>query len=73
MPTKLITIENFPDAITANIAKGKLESEGIHCFLEDKTTINTLGFNIMPGGVNLIVKEKDEEEARKILKEEIFV
>ncbi|MDB5134526.1 MAG: hypothetical protein JWP37_1129 [Mucilaginibacter sp.] len=52
------------------IIKGKLESEGIKCFVKDELTVqaNNLYSNAV-GGVKLQVLEEDVERARVILTE----
>jgi Putative prokaryotic signal transducing protein len=50
------------------IIKGRLESEGIYCFLKDELTVQSNNFySNAVGGVKLQVLEEDVERARAIL------
>ena len=64
----LITIANFPYPIDANLAKSRLEAEGIDCVL---TNEHIAGMNwywpLAIGGVDLQVRESDAERAVEIL------
>ena len=66
----LITIAQFRDLPEAGLAKSRLESEGITCFLDNEFTIgaNWLYSNAL-GGVKLNVPEGNAEEAKAILEE----
>jgi len=64
----LVTIQNFPDSISASIAQGALEAEGITSFLQNDTLISSRPeLSLAFGGINLQVKTSDAEEAKKIL------
>ena len=67
----LITIANFPYPIDANLAKSRLEAEGIDCVL---TNEHIAGMNwywpLAIGGVGLQVRESDAERAAEILEGE---
>jgi hypothetical protein len=66
----LITVATFSNAIDAHIIMGKLESEGIQCFLKDEHTVTANPmYEIAYGGIKLQVPEKDVEAAKEILKE----
>jgi hypothetical protein len=61
---KLVTIKTFTNSFEANITKGRLESEGIKCFLKNEKIINTdLLLSSAIGGIKLQVKEKDVKNA----------
>lgn len=64
----LITLRSFEHFMDAHIAKAKLESEGIRCFLFDEymMTLNPL-YNLTVGGVKLKVNSNDIELATGIL------
>ena len=64
-----ITLKTFTYPSEAYILRGKLESEGIECFIKDELTIqsNPLYSNAI-GGVKLQVKESDFNQAVEILK-----
>jgi predicted RNA-binding Zn-ribbon protein involved in translation (DUF1610 family) len=66
----LVTIAQFRDLPEAGLAKSKLESAGITCFLDNEFTIgaNWLYSNAL-GGVKLNVPEENAEEAKAILEE----
>ena len=67
MPT-FVTIASYMDPPLAELARAKLESEGIYCFLLGKHHIgvNWLYSNAL-GGVRLQVRQEDEAAARRIL------
>jgi len=71
MSQLLKTVASFRDLPLAELAKSKLESEGIPCFLADK---NLIGINWLYsfalGGVRLQVRKDDAEIAEKILNED---
>lgn len=52
------------------IIKGRLESEGIQCFVKDELTVQAYNlYSNAVGGVKLQVPEEDVEQAREILTE----
>ena len=52
------------------IIRGRLESEGIQCFIKDELTVQSYNFySNAVGGVKLQVLEKDAEKAVQILTE----
>lgn len=68
MENKLVTIATFPDALKAQIIRGRLEAEGILCFIADEHTITNQPYLAMiHGGVRLQVQERDSEQAQKII------
>jgi hypothetical protein len=71
---KLITIFTFEFAHEAPIVKGKLESEGILCFLKDELTAQVVPFySNAIGGVKLQVIESDAPQAIEVLKESGYI
>ena len=68
LESRLKTVAKFWDLPLAELAKMKLESEGIPCFLQDKNIvgINWLYANAI-GGVRLQVSEEHVETAKQIL------
>ncbi len=69
MENKLITIATFPDALKAQIMRGRLEAEGIPAFIADEHTITNQPYLYMAyGGVRLQVIEHDRERALAIIK-----
>ncbi|WP_445354897.1 DUF2007 domain-containing protein [Microbulbifer sp. EKSA008] len=67
----LVTVARFSFPYEAQIAKARLESEGIHAFIADEHTVNMqwLYSNAM-GGVRLQVSENDLDEANEILNQD---
>lgn len=67
---KIIVIQQFNNLIEANIAKTKLDAYDVPCFLTDENFVNLYPIqnDIFPG-VRLCIFEKDEEQAREVLKE----
>ena len=64
------TIATFRFPHDAYIFRTKLESEGIHVFMQDELTIQTDNFLTIPmGGVKVQVNDTDVERAQKIMKE----
>lgn len=63
-----ITVATFDDSVRANMARLKLESEGIACFLADEMLVSTdwLMSNAV-GGIKLQVREGQVAAARAIL------
>jgi predicted RNA-binding Zn-ribbon protein involved in translation (DUF1610 family) len=70
MNEKLVTVASFPQPIEAHIAKGRLEAEGILCFLGDENIVSVHPFySNAVGGVKLKVREEEAEQALAILHE----
>ncbi len=72
MPDNLVTIANFaftPDPVSqAELAKIKLEVEGIKCFLSGKNFIGIHWLcSAVAGGVKLQVRKSDAKRASEIL------
>ncbi|MBU1043171.1 MAG: DUF2007 domain-containing protein [Candidatus Omnitrophica bacterium] len=65
---ELVTVGKFLNVIDAHIAKTRLESEGIECYIQDENlvTLNWLYSNAI-GGVRLQVNSADSSNARQIL------
>jgi hypothetical protein len=72
MADDLVTLWTYRDLPEALIAQGKLEAEGLECFLADDNIVRMDWFwsNLM-GGVKLQVAAKDLETAMAVLSEEI--
>ena len=70
MEDKIITFESYQDPMLAEIIKGRLEANGIDCFIADGLTIgaNPL-FNNAIGGVKIKIFERDLEKCKAILAE----
>jgi hypothetical protein len=68
---KIIVFKRFQNAIEANIAKTKLDANGIPCFLSDENLANLYPTqNLLAIGVRLHLFEKDVSLAEEILKED---
>ena len=67
----LITIASFDHTLDANLAKTRLEAEGIDCVLTDEH-ITSMNWFWVPaiGGVRLQVRESDAGRALEILEGE---
>jgi hypothetical protein len=64
---QMVTVERFRDMMQAEMAKGRLDSAGIRCFLtgENAGLLYGVGFD----GVLLQVSAADEADARAILED----
>jgi len=71
---KLVTVISFTFTYEAAIVRGRLESEGISCFLQDEffLQVNPFATNAI-GGVKLQVPESDLNHAIEILKETGYI
>lgn len=68
-PGELVTIATFSTPVEAEMAKLKLESEGIMCFLADETLSSFAPhYTYMSGGVRLQVVEEDARRAIELLR-----
>lgn len=63
-------LRRYRDMPQAFVAKGLLDSAGIECFLQDDNVIRLdwLWSNAM-GGIKLLVRQKDAEQAAQLLEE----
>lgn len=69
---ELVTIARYRDLPEAWIAKGKLESAGVPCFIADDNIIRLNWFlGDVIGGIKLQVSSEFAETANKLLAEEI--
>jgi len=65
---ELTTVATFDNMPAAHIAKGRLEAEGIPCWLQDENLVQTDWlYNIAVGGIKLQVETRYAERARVIL------
>ena len=66
----LVLLRSFRDLPEALLAKGRLESSGIPCFLADDNMVRMDWFisNLL-GGVKLMVEAEDFAEASRVLNE----
>ena len=65
----LVTVKSFDSYFLANIILGRLQSEGIECYLKDEATVtmDPILTNAI-GGIKLVVKKENAEAVAKILK-----
>ena len=68
MSDALVTVASFDEPYKAHIARMKLESEGIKCFLSGENFVATYWLlSRVEGGIKLKVKEADSKAAIEIL------
>ncbi len=67
---EFLTIKTFTFPYEAEIVKGRLQSEGIECYLKDEMTVQIISlYSNAIGGIKLQVKQSDIPKAIEILKE----
>src|SRR4051812_5239965 len=68
MTDDLMTVASFGSPVEAQIARNRLEAEGIPAVLGDDGAVNMLGFTTGAlGAVKLLVASADVRRAREIL------
>jgi hypothetical protein len=67
MNEKLVTIATYSDQIAANLARLKLDSEGIECFLLNENTVSAYSGLVGMMKIQLQVKESDADKAIEAL------
>jgi Zn-dependent M28 family amino/carboxypeptidase len=65
MDETLVTVAMFGDVFQAELAKAKLEAEGIASVVDEDATYQLYGY--ATGGVRLEIKESDKERALQVL------
>lgn len=67
---RLMTCNTAPEA---HMIKGRLENEGIECFLKNEESTNMLPMfnNMVGGGVQIMVFENDFERAEEIVNNDL--
>jgi hypothetical protein len=66
---ELVTVATYSDVAEAQLAKERLEIEGIRAFVIDAQTAGVMPFlTSSTGGVRVQVEPKDEERAREVLR-----
>ena len=65
-----VTIRTFQNYFTAHILLGRFRDAGIHCFLKDEftVTVDPILSNAI-GGIKLIVRTEDAEDANLLLQQ----
>jgi hypothetical protein len=70
MEDKIITFESYTDPMLAEIIKGRLEANGIECFIADGFAIGANPiFSNTQGGMKIKIFERDLEKCKAILAE----
>ncbi len=64
---ELVTVATFMDVPEAQLAKERLESEGIEAFVPDALGGGVMPFLAQSSGVRVQVKAQDAARAREIL------
>lgn len=67
MDDRLITIATFHQPFEAHIVKGRLEAEGVECFVQDEAVAQMVLYAPAIGGAKLQVRESDAARAAEIL------
>ena len=69
-PEPLVTVASFDSLLQANILAGRIEAEGVQCFIADAETIGVHGLLAgAVGGVKIQVRKSDGPRAAAILRE----
>lgn len=65
----LVTVKTFDSYFLANIILGRLQAEGVECYLKDETTVtmDPILTNAI-GGIKIVVKKEDADAVTEILK-----
>ena len=67
---KFILLQTYNNYIDANIIKGRLEEEGIDCWLRDENTVTiTPMFSNAVGGIKLMVAEPHAQRAVELMQQ----
>jgi pentatricopeptide repeat protein len=65
-----VHVYTYNNYIDANIILGRLQSEGVNCWLKDENTSTIMPiWNQATGGIRLMVAESDVEKAVELLKQ----
>jgi DNA-directed RNA polymerase subunit RPC12/RpoP len=74
MEDKIVTLSSYYDPMEAQIVRGRLEANGVACFVADDNMLAANPFyNQALGGVKLKVFKHDLEKCREILAEDIIL
>lgn len=69
-PDRLVTIAAFNEPIEAHLARSRLECDGVPCSLADEHIVGVYWLSTAAvGGVKLQVRERDREQALRVLEE----
>jgi hypothetical protein len=64
---ELVTVATFSQVAEAELAKERLESEGITAFVPDALAGGVMPYLAQSGGVRVQVKAEDAERAKEVL------
>lgn len=65
---KIVTLESYYDPMLAEIVRGRLEAEGISCFIADGNVVSAQPlYNNAVGGIKIKVFERDLEKCREVI------
>jgi DNA-directed RNA polymerase subunit RPC12/RpoP len=65
-----VLLQSYDNYVSAHIAMGRLEEDGIKCWLQDENTVTIYPvWSNALGGIKLMVAEAQAEKAASILKE----
>lgn len=63
-----VFVQSFTNYIDANIILGRLQNEGINCWLKDENLVTTIPlWAAATGGIKLMVADNQVEEAKRLL------
>ena len=68
MSIKFVTVANYSRPVDAHLARTKLESEGITCFVTDEVFVQVNWLFPSVGGVKLKVPAEEAQRAKDILR-----
>ena len=65
-----VFVQSFANYIDANIILGRLQNEGINCWLKDENLVSTIPlWAAATGGIKLMVADTQVEEVKSLLKD----
>src|SRR5262249_31093040 len=67
MPADLRTAARFADLIEAELARGRLNDEGLNAFIANDLSANVMGLGYTTGGIELLVPADEFDRARDVL------
>lgn len=66
----LVTVATFSSSFDMHVIKGRLEADGLTCYVKDEQTISVDPLLDIPvGGIKLQVAESDADIAKELLKD----
>ena len=67
MSDRLVTVATFYQPAQGYVLKGRLEAEGIPCFMQDEAASQTQLYAPIVGGAKLQVRESDLARVRRVM------